>query len=72
MKLDANWKVKTYTYKKCLIGRKVMNNVDEAGRQKKFPDFLKSKRRAKVEDHENIVSAYSKFKIQWTLSISNS
>ena len=46
-----------------MIGRNIWNNLDEAGRQKKCSDFLKGKRRAEVEDHENIVSTYSNFKV---------
>ena len=59
---DGNYRLYG-TYKKCLFGRNVWNNLDEAGRQKKFSDFLKGKRRAKVEDHENIVSTYSNFEV---------
>ena len=44
---DGNYR-RYGTYKKCLIERNVWNNRDEAGRQKKFSDFLKSKRRVKV------------------------
>ena len=59
---DGNYRLYG-TYKKCLIRRNVWNNLDEAGRQTEFSDFLKSKRRAKVEDNENIVSTYSNFKV---------
>ena len=37
---DGNYRLYG-TYKKCLIGRNVWNNLDEAGLQKEFSDFLK-------------------------------